>query len=69
MGGGNLISSFIDLGLLDELIITLIPRLLGKGLALCPSINKIGKLQLLDSKTYNDGVVQLKYRITDDRDV
>jgi dihydrofolate reductase len=61
VGGGNLITSFIDLHLLDELIITLIPRLLGKGLALCPSISEISKLQLLDSKNHTDGVVQLKY--------
>jgi dihydrofolate reductase len=61
VGGGELIASFIDLHLLDELVITLIPRLLGKGLALCPSIKEISKLQLLDSQTYNDGVVQLRY--------
>lgn len=61
VGGGQLIASFIDLLLLDELIITLIPRLLGRGLALCPSIDAISMLQLLDSKFYNDGVVQLRY--------
>ena len=61
VGGGQLITSFIDLHLLDELIITVVPRLLGKGLALCPSIKEVSKLQLLDSKAYADGVVQLKY--------
>jgi hypothetical protein len=30
-------------------------------LALCPSIDAISMLQLLDSKIYNDGVVQLRY--------
>src|SRR4030095_3362006 len=47
VGGGQLITSFIDLQLLDELIITVVPRLLGRGLALCPSIKGVGKLQLL----------------------
>ena len=61
VGGGQLITSFIDLDLLDELIITLIPRLLGRGLTLCPSIDAISMLQLLDSKIFNDGVVQLRY--------
>lgn len=61
VGGGQLITSFIDLNLLDELIITLIPRLLGRGLTLCPSIDAISMLQLLDSKIFNDGVVQLRY--------
>ena len=61
VGGGQLITSFIDLHLLDELIITVVPRLLGKGLALCPSIKEVSKLQLLDSKAYADGVLQMKY--------
>jgi dihydrofolate reductase len=64
VGGGQLIASFIDLHLLDELIITVVPRLLGKGVPLCPSISEIGKLQLLGSKSYNDGVMQLTYRFS-----
>jgi len=62
VGGGELIASFIDLHLLDELIITVVPRLLGKGLALCPSIKEVSKLQLLDSKAHTDGILQLRYR-------
>src|SRR5215510_10350567 len=62
VGGGQLITSFIDLGLLDELIITIVPRLIGKGLALCPSIKEVSKLQLLASKAHADGVLQLTYR-------
>ena len=61
VGGGKLIASFIDLHLLDELIITVVPRLLGKGLALCPAISEVSKLQLLDSESYVDGVVQVRY--------
>ena len=61
VGGGQLIKSFIDLHLLDELVITIVPRLLGKGLALCPSIKEVSKLQLIDSKAHTDGVVQLRY--------
>ena len=63
VGGGQLVTSFIDLHLLDELIITLVPRLLGNGLPLCPSIKEVSKLQLLDSKAYPDGVLQLKYQL------
>jgi len=62
VGGGQLITSFIDLHLLDELVITIVPRLLGKGLELCPAIKEVGKLQLLDSKAHSDGVLQLTYR-------
>jgi dihydrofolate reductase len=63
VGGGQLITSFIDLHLLDELVITIVPRLLGKGLALCPSIKEVSKLQLIDSKAHTDGVLQLRYRV------
>ena len=63
VGGGQLITSFIDLHLLDELIITMVSRLLGRGLALCPSIKEVGNLQLLDSKAHTDGVLQLRYRV------
>ena len=63
VGGGQLITSFIDLQLLDELIITVVPRLLGRGLALCPSIKQVNKLQLLDSKAHADGVLQLRYSL------
>jgi dihydrofolate reductase len=62
VGGGQLITSFIDLHLLDELIITLVPRLLGNGLPLCPSIKEVSTLQLLDSEAYPDGVLQLRYQ-------
>ncbi len=62
MGGGNLISQFINKHLIDEFVITVVPRLLGKGLPLCPSIDQVNKLQLMDSKIYKDGVLQLKYQ-------
>ena len=62
VGGGNLISQFINKHLIDEFVITVVPRLLGKGLPLCPSIDQVNKLQLMDSKIYKDGVLQLKYQ-------
>jgi len=62
LGGGEvLIAGFINLQLIDEFIITIAPRLLGKGLPLCPSIDNIGKLRLSDSKINKNGVIQLKY--------
>ena len=61
VGGGVLIAGFINHHLIDEFIITIVPRLLGKGLPLCPSIDSIGKLRLSDSKINKNGVIQLKY--------
>src|ERR1700741_2355855 len=41
VGGGVMIADFINHRLIDEFIISIVPRLLGKGLALCPSIDQI----------------------------
>jgi dihydrofolate reductase len=64
VGGGVLIADFIDHRLIDEFIVTIVPRLLGKGILLCPSIKNISKLQMLASNIYKDGVVQLKYEFS-----
>jgi dihydrofolate reductase len=61
VGGGKLITSFINYNLIDEFVITIVPRLLGNGIPLCPSIDHVSKLQLVDSKIHKDGVLQLKY--------
>jgi len=61
VGGGILIAGFINNHLIDEMAITIVPRLLGSGLPLCPSIDAIAKLTLVNSKIYKDGVIQLKY--------
>jgi len=62
VGGASLISQFINKNLLDELIITIVPRLLGKGSQLCPELKGIHKLQFVENKNYKDGVIQVKYR-------
>jgi dihydrofolate reductase len=63
VGGAMLIADFINRKLLDELIVTVIPKILGKGMPLCPGINEIKKLELLESKQFKDGVIQLKYKL------
>ncbi|CAF1643821.1 unnamed protein product [Didymodactylos carnosus] len=63
VGGGQLISSFINNNLVDELILTVIPIILGKGIQLFQNLNQqITKLQLEECKHYPDGIVQLKYK-------
>ncbi|PWT75931.1 MAG: dihydrofolate reductase [Bacteroidetes bacterium] len=63
VGGASLIAQFVNNHLLDELIVTVVPRLIGKGIGLCPDINEIQKLRLMENKRFDDGVVQLKYSI------
>lgn len=61
--GGQLIQSFLRTGLINELIITRIPRLLGHGIPLFGQLNRDIPLTLLASKSYRNGFVQSHYRI------
>ena len=62
-GGANAIQGFIREGQVDEMTITILPILLGKGKKLFDVLDNSVDLKLVDSKTFENGVVQLKYRI------
>ena len=64
VGGSSLIAQFINNNLLDEMIITIVPRILGRGISLCPELNEIQKLEYAGCKPFADGVIQLKYHIS-----
>jgi dihydrofolate reductase len=59
--GGMTIRSFITQGLLDELIISIIPILLGNGIPLFTEMEST--LTLIGSKSFDSGLVQLHYRL------
>lgn len=59
--GGAVIQSFLAAGLINEMIITIVPIILGKGISLFGSKNTMQKLRLLDCKSYEFGFVQFKY--------
>ena len=61
--GGKLIQSFLKEGLIDELIITQIPIMLGSGISLFGNLNKEIRLELNKAKTFKSGLVQLNYRV------
>jgi dihydrofolate reductase len=61
--GGKTIQSFIRAELIDEIILTQIPILLGKGISLFGEVTKDVRLKLLNSKSYSTGFVQSKYEI------
>src|SRR5882724_4846691 len=61
VGGASLIAQFINNNLLDELVITIVPRLIGRGIPLCNDLNEIQKLKFQETKTYKNGVIQVKY--------
>ena len=62
-GGGIFASGLLENNLIDELIIKLNPVLLGKGVRLFEGSSRPVELTLADSRTYNSGVVLLKYVI------
>jgi dihydrofolate reductase len=55
-------STFMSLDLIDEYFFNINPIVLGKGKPLFRDQNEIRRLKLLESKTYKNGVVSLRYR-------
>ena len=63
VGGAKIVESFFENKLVDELIITVIPIILGGGIPLFLSNCVNGDLALLNTKSYKSGIVQLHYKI------
>jgi dihydrofolate reductase len=63
MGGGGIIASFLDEGVIDEFIISVIPKFIGEGIPLIAPRHRHVTLKLLSSKTFPDGVVKLHYAV------
>ncbi len=62
-GGAELTSSLMNLGLVDEIWLSVHPVLLGSGKPLFSGIKRRINLNLLKSKTYKSGLVSLKYEL------
>lgn len=60
-GGASLITTFIELDLVDEYRLSVHPVVLGEGKALFTDITKRLALQLIAVKPFSSGVVQLIY--------
>lgn len=64
LGGGALVSSFLQQDLIDDYIISTIPVILGEGIPLFPPPSPQVKLQLVSAKQYSSGLLQSHYRST-----
>jgi len=61
--GGKTIQGFLNAGLVDDLIVTTIPVLIGRGIPLFGSLNEDKKLSHLTTQFFKNGFVQSKYEI------
>ena len=63
VGGGATVSLLLNHELIDEMIITTIPVILGNGIALFPPLIKESEWEVLSSQKYDNGVSQIHYKI------
>lgn len=61
MGGGQLVAKFLELGLVDTMIITTMPTLLGDGIPLFPPHNGQSQWAITSTATYRNGVQVTEY--------
>jgi dihydrofolate reductase len=63
LDGGKTIQDFLNAGLVQQIIITRIPILLGKGIPLFGTVPNDIKLKHIETKSYVNGIVQSRYEI------
>ena len=62
VGGSELFSAFLEHKLVDEIILSIIPTVLGKGIPLFQNINQEANLKLIKTTEYR-GFVELTYKV------
>jgi len=63
MGGGELIASFLDEHAIDEFVVSVVPVFIGDGIPLIARRHRHVPLDLHSVERFEDGVVQLHYRV------
>jgi dihydrofolate reductase len=67
MGGGELIASFLDEQAIDEFVISVVPVFIGDGIPLIARRHRHVPLDLHSVERFEDGLVQLHYRVQIER--
>jgi dihydrofolate reductase len=62
-GGGQLVTQLLQLGLIDELGLSIIPVILGSGVPFFGAMASRTKLELKESRSFPSGIVALDYRV------
>lgn len=63
VGGPMLTKAFLQAGLADEIVMSIMPVILGDGLLFFDYIGRQQRLHLKNVNTYQDGMVELSYEI------
>lgn len=63
LDGGRIIQSFLQEGLVDEMTLTTIPILIGKGRALFGELENDVKLRHLGTQSWDNGFIQSQYQV------
>jgi dihydrofolate reductase len=63
LASGGLASSFLNLGLVDELRINIVPVVLGEGKPYFRGVDKQVSLELVEAKPYPAGATGMTYRV------
>lgn len=61
VGGGSVAGMFLEAGLLDEVRQFVMPLVLGSGTPLFGPLRQQSSLRLIDSQSFENGVLQLRY--------
>jgi dihydrofolate reductase len=66
MGGGELIASFLDEHAIDEFVVSVVPVFIGDGIPLIARRHRYTRMDLQSVERFDDGLVQLHYRVLND---
>jgi dihydrofolate reductase len=63
VGGSEIISILMNANMVDEITLSIHPLIIGNGISLFREIKRQIKLKVLNSITYNSGLIQIHYKI------
>jgi dihydrofolate reductase len=63
VGGGNVASQFAGAGLIDDVIVTVVPVVLGAGKSLFDRRVPGPPMQLAGTRAFDSGMVELRYEV------
>ena len=61
-GGGSLVTQFLDHGAIDEMTISIVPIILGKGIRLFVDEPSETQFETVKTELFDTGIVNLVYR-------